>query len=397
MNESDLNLGMMISDGISSPPKPVEPVVFAESSIARLGSPERIQETADWVEEVLAQYNFPEAVENVVSLQLFNAMAKNPSLDSEEIDKIIVEAEELEALEEALSGRDNPLPTIGIELEVPKTEATESLVSVLEQLDIKNTIEGESGQLWEVNGVYSYGAKLQARMLQELAKSGFVPLEKGNQPVSENNQNDLARYQIPRSAPLSLHINLGLSFMADKRMLGKYSTEATEMSDILVLAYSSPERLETRKSIESITSDKSAEATIKNKPLLGRRPRHRIELKAVEFKDASSYQLLFRSQLLGAALDSYAEFHEGGLTGQHSNRRQLAEIYSRFLMEADRLMIKYHLPEWGMLESSGSQAVIISKLKETDLQQDARSLVRQFAGEVSRLLNADTPTPESDG
>lgn len=219
----------------------------------------------------------------------------------------------LSEMEREYAEAGNPLPTIGIEIEIPQ-ESVRDKVPVLKQLGIPN--QAEMDDLWEVNPKFSYSPWAQARILQELVVMGAIPV--GSKQVENANFGKIS------SEPLSLHVNFGLAEEVKayaKKFRDGFDNEATVLNDALVYAFTSPDRLYHRKTNMSFLLQHDAAGTKKTQDkgsVTAESENHdrglklyRLELRANEFKDFPTFRMLAESQRLAAAFSAYIKMKDG--------------------------------------------------------------------------------------
>jgi len=384
---------MMMDDGLTPgyrKPEHQPPSGFEAASINRLATDREMFDVCNIVSKHLGQY--PElglSLKQLLSLKLFNRYALSDSRETEDVSDILEEIESMSKTEGDLVDPKSPLPTIGVELEVPKTREVMRLRDVLSRFDIKHNDEHEV--LYEASPSYSYSPKVQAMILQELAKIGFVPMQATEDDRQQHNSDNLAGHQIDRDDPLSLHINLGLNCFSEYRQADKFYDVMETLSDLLTLAYSSSERIRSKKHRKAFDHNKTAEKSEKNEALSEYALPIRLELKSAEFRDASSYRSLYDAQHLGAALNSFIMV-EIARADCDALDVKLANIYRQFLQDATDLFKRYQHNQGLMFETNEERHLAAQRVEEGSIQSDSRSLSQRY-----RRIIADAIRQEATG
>jgi hypothetical protein len=275
------------------------------------------------------------------------------------------------------------LPTIGIEIELPTATLTSEKVFVLEKLGIPNYEEEHPG-LWEVNPDFSYGPASQARVLQELARFGAVPLE-----PDENSKIG----KIPSEESLSMHINFAPKDNSDYRQIDFEGVDL--VSGLLTYGFASPERLLNRKT--------STAHEIKSDPQGDRAnlfmPNFRLELRAGEFKNFPTFRLLTEAQRLVALVFSEKRYYTGDekINRQDKKQLELKKIFSFLKDEIKEVMGQFNVVPKQMDETRGEVQVLVEVLRTTDLQKRCRSIITKYSKEVAKILDlADSVDEEKE-
>lgn len=382
---------MMMDGGLTPHLKRSEPQPqpsFEGGSINRLDAGKNKFALCNIVSDHIEKYPGLElSLKQLISLRLFNRYALSGKRDKEDVSDIFEEIESLAKTETDLSDPNNPLPTIGIELEVPMTREVMRLKEVFSRFGINHWNE-QMGLLHEASPSYSYSPKIQAMILQELAKIGFVPMEGTDDPKYQHNSDNLAGYKIDNRDPLSLHINLGLSCFSGEEHINRFVDEMSVFSDAMIFAYTSTDRIRSKKTRRAFDPRKAAVSSSK----IDNTPRFimpiRLELTSAEFKDSSSYRALFDAQYLGAALNSYVICKDSDDPKPLDLR--LANIFQQFLEASNELFEEYH-HDCGQIFASGeNRDETISLIENSDIQASFRSLMQQYRQIVAQAIKQET-------
>jgi hypothetical protein len=164
----------------------------------------------------------------------------------------IEEAREIQArfqrisdIEVEAQNEENPLPTIGIEIEIlNSTISQEELSYILGELHIPHYFESDNSL--EVNAYFSYHALTQARIIQELTAMGAIRLSK---------KEEERHARIPQGDLVSMHINFGLPNELKENIL-YHEHDLYRLNDILTVAFTSSYRLAARKTHTSILQER---------------------------------------------------------------------------------------------------------------------------------------------
>lgn len=306
---------------------------------------------------------FPTAIP-ATRFHMFNLFLKDPCASEDVINQHLGKMKHLSRLEEQ-SQRDGILPTIGVEIEVPKTKRVKRFKKYLKDLGIRNE-DAQANQngvdLWEFNPTFSYNSFTQARILQEFVEIGIIPIT-GN--------------QIPKDTSLSLHINIGVLEELEE-WLGEHIAQTRILNELLTYSYTSPKRLKSRKTSTSLTWNKSA------LPIRGRRMFTRIEMRATEFKDASGYRMLAEAQEIWTCLFAFIKNPKE----RTELDWELAKIWASLEFEYTRrqgIMDKYCIP-LGSLDKRIKEASKIAS--NTDISSVCRSLLSEHTWRFNKLLSS---------
>jgi hypothetical protein len=320
-----------------------------------------------------------------IQLHMFNFLSEKPDATEEDLIAEFQKINRLSEREEVYSNIKNPLPTIGIEIEIPRTSLSDDKISVLNRLGINNQPEAFD-DLWEVNPGFSYNAGAQARLLQELSHLGVLPINHETKKVDP--------YQL-----LSLHVNFGLPALAEngtsEARYQRYKDEMYLLNDLLVYGYTSTGRLYGRKTNQSLRLSGGADRSKKDKgkpseelPYGQMNDFVRMELRANEFKDYPTFRMLMESQRLVAMLTSYIKYEEGvEITFVES---YLADLWISFQKEVRQyLSIETGSKNVNLVDTN--QREVIDVLARTDLKQWSRFLISDYSRKVNEILEEAIP------
>jgi len=318
-------------------------------------------------------------------LQAFNFISQNPNYTKKDLDELLKKANELILSEQKYGSLDVPLPTIGIEIEFDQTTLTSDKRQVLDALEIPNYEDVNSKEpnttprsIWEINPDFSYSPKVQSRILHELIDMDIVP-------TSLNEYGD--RY-IDSKLPLSLHVNFGLpEVIDDPREVTKHFSLMSKLNSFMALAFSSPERIEnkeygyvfspkdekTKSSLKSGREKKSIGELVNSKIL-------RLESRALEFRDKSTYRLMAESQCIIGAAIAFLKNDYGHNTTNKENR--MNEIFGELMIKVNALLLEYDLNADSLYDDTKEVA---QAMRETDVSKDAREIMTEFARKIHKI------------
>lgn len=304
-------------------------------------------------------HNFEPTAIPAINLHLFNFFKDHPEPSEKEFNKEINKCRRWSEREKEFSREGNPLPTIGIEIEILKRNLTPDKVAALNELNIPNGEEANSNKIWEVRPEFSYSPWIQSRIIQELAKMGALPLEKTGESRHK---------RIPKERILSLHINLGWPKEITYKEIHCPIIEI--LSDILNYAFTSTKRIRQRK-VDPWNLKK------------GKRSRKdegfsRLELKAPEFRDYPSYRMLAETQKLGVMLFSYIKKAEN--LPLSPAEKKLVDLWASFNSEVSEKFKEYGI-EPGALNDKPEEAIRV--LENSGLKQESREISSRYARKVS--------------
>lgn len=285
----------------------------------------------------------------------------------------------LKSVEQSLSSPDNPLPTIGWEVEIPRKPFKTSRVGIYalffdfiglpRNKNHSSIVPGNPRTynssaswvtpfFWEFSTAPAYSAAVANRTLSELIKGGFIPHLEG--PATALNRRELLDDKL-----VSLHINLGIpSWLFHKP--GERNVETQEDAILLAsafeFAYTSPERF-THRAQTSVVLSKTAEQTAKN----NNSEVFRLELKAFEVGNASTYRLMEEIQLVAAASFSAMAERDDPLTSVwQMTKERISALYK-----------KYYLEPQFIIDRTAANMV-----RDGDVQRDLRQVLTDAAHQV---------------
>ncbi len=218
-----------------------------------------------------------------------------------------------------LAAKQTPLlPTIGIEIEIPLIGHNHyDYDNVFSNLGFPVNKDNQNPfvNYYEVSSSPSLSAKTQQHIINGLIRTELLPsLTTGKKPT------DIRQYL--SKCLISLHVNLG-----SPREISRNQMETLDDANVsprlypwmisaaLGLAYTSPQRLKYRKNDDDLTLNKEFIATEQNDPR-----GMKIELRALEVRDQSVYELIQAAQILGMLYFSKASPED----------KELAAIAKRF-------------------------------------------------------------------
>ncbi len=309
--------------------------------------------------------NFEPTAIPVIKLHLYNFFANHADMDEEELQKEINKCKRWSEMEKEHGEENNPLPTIGIEIEILKENLTPDKVAVLRELGIPNHEEFNSSSIWEVNPDFSSSPWLQGRVIQELAAMGVLPLQEAIG----------SRYgRVPAQRILSLHINLGWPRVITYKI--SHCNNIETLSDTLNYAFTSTKRIRQLKVFPYNLKQSKKSSSGKNNEVF-----FRLELKAPEFRNYPSYRMLAETQKLSAMLFSYIKKAENLPLSQ--TEKKLADLWFNFNGEVSEQFKEYGI-EPGELNEKPEEAIRV--LETTDLKQKSREISSRYARRVGRHI-----------
>jgi len=270
---------------------------------------------------------------------------------------------------------DNPLPSIGIELEVPEENIDQRNLMLLKMIGIPSKLDGPF--LTEFFSDPTMSARTQFVLLVELARRNLVPLE----PVGNGFR------RVSSSAPLSLHINLCSPDIFNQEMLRRYEDDFKVLMNALVYGYISPQRIQHRKTSSCLNTCKSALATRKTlENEQGYLGLGRVELRAGEFKDFSTYYVLTHAQRLAAGL--FAKIKKDERHTVSDQEEDLVAAWDEFSSLSQDLLANAQIE----LDDVDSQYVtrrthIGAKLNDRMFRKQMRNIVSHYSQRVKKITS----------
>jgi hypothetical protein len=320
---------------------------------------------------------FPTALE-AIQIHMFNYIDRRPNLTTEQIETEYEKIKKLSRREAECSHPRNPLPTIGIELEIPEYSLDKSKIKILNAFGINNYPEMDN--LHEVNPQYSYSPSVQARIIQELYHMDALPTYAGSLDGSQH---------------LSLHVNFGMPEGVTDKMLTKYETEVQRLNDLLIYGFTSSGRLLSRKTFSSYHF-KEADSSNKNETMMldadeensRRGDLVRLELRANEFKDYRNFRMLTESQRLVAMLAAHIKDLEQ--LPMTLPEIRLAQLWREFEIEVVAFFLEGVAPKLNLADDNPREAAKL--VKEGHVTDMCRHYISEYSRKVAFIIEADERT-----
>ncbi len=305
-------------------------------------------------------------------LHLFTFLKQNPHATDTDLANEYAEMRYYSEKEEKYMSKTNPLPTIGIEVEIPETEELLDYKKTFDLLDVHT--DQESEMLFEVNPNFSYSPGPQARVLQELGMLDILPTQ--DNPVSGE------REIIPGS--LSLHLNFGvpegLTFEDSETR-----NHVQRVTDILTYAFVTADRIKKRKTANSVLI-KSGRTQKSRKMKKQARNICRLEIRPTEFSGKSTFRLIAESQLFVGGL--FAKLKQDQKIKMTQSESKLADLYGKMNAEIENLFSTYgaFLGEYDR-QNDSSQEIDTSLFEDKEFVAACREIVTTFGREASRIID----------
>jgi len=349
---------------------------------------------AKMAQKELEERDGEETSGELVKLMLFNFLAKNSNPDEKEWQNMRTEINHYIQAEKEAANYENSLPTIGIEIEVPIRDSRflKQIIAVFDGLCFyqyhPENDQNEKPELYELATHFSYSALTQAKILQELAKLGFVPLE----PIPKNqNSNSAFNFRIPKDNILSLHINIGMpEKIVDSGDFSNtnFQIDLSLINQAIALAFTSPERLTNRKTAHSLAvkSDASPSKKTEDSSLkMIAKNFSRVELRAGEFRNQSTYEMLLKTQRLMAILFSRQKIAQRQKATP--TEKKLASLSEILIGEVISTMAKYgyHLYDIDDATKTGIEKTI-GLIRETNFAKDLKTIINKYSRKTGIIL-----------
>lgn len=274
--------------------------------------------------------------------------------------------------------KDLPTPTIGIELEIPMKFVEEWGYGCYSDLHGYLLCNDPHWSFHEFQLPYSYSWSTQGAMLRALLRMGYIPTFRRNTPGLFPEIVGL-----PQQEVFSLHCNLGVPKWSRYSRYGwwnvhsgdGYKRDVRLLSIASGLAFSSKERLLSRKTSQSYTVCKKSEGSSK-----GFDRGCRVELRALGFGNEHSYGQLAVLQDLGTAL--FASYLSGCPKFLRARVDALSLVWKEFVGSVEESLpgsldgfdavfnLPFYMGELGRI------------LDETNLQRDMLLRCRHFGFRV---------------
>ena len=334
-----------------------------------------VQNTLRQAEAVIAKYEneIEPTAKSALFLHLYAVIEKDPGISADKLDEEFLKMFKLSRLEKEAANPENPLPTIGIEIEFPDI-VSYSQKEVLEGVGIHYEIDSPAKrrhEVFEINPGFSYTAEVQARMLQDLISLEIIP-QHGDPELPEDEDH-----------PYSLHLNFG--FPSEYLLRGQeLPREHLLVSDVLTIGFTSKARLDTRQTFVSIQK-RPAETSTKNEESmpLGR---ERSEIRLLEFTGKESFRLLKEAQLLMALANNSFKVKSVKWKGERSFlETKMLTVWNAFELEAKALLEAYGVTgEILDSEESEDRERLAAVADDREAKLAFRDLVQRYAAEAAK-------------
>lgn len=271
----------------------------------------------------------------------------------------------------------NPLPTIGIEVEVPRKPYNHQAdfpryAAFFDTIGMpRNRINTSIGNAshWEFSPPPSFTGAVQTRILCELIKGYFIPsllYSRNPQDIKEQLDDKL----------VSLHINLGIpTNMLARIKEGFYGNGFQNEPDVqlfasgLAVSFSSTERLRYRSQNDFVFLS-NGDKTVKGGGINGR-----LEIKALEVNTQRTYRLIKETQLLCTGLFAHLAGYPNHLAEKWEEvREEIVPIFDEFGFEPN------------LMRKQEAVSILISS---TSIGQRIRNVLDRKAQELARILKND--------
>jgi hypothetical protein len=337
---------------------------------------------ADTLAVTHSLHDIPEKIMPVLNLHVFNDLIWNEDETYSEEDKertlkkfrSFIEAEQ--EAEASLF-----LPTIGVEVEVPsKFDVNNELCRATEALGIPK----DADESWEFSTDFSYSAHTQSALIHELIRGGFIETE---------NDGEKNGRKIRGSGDFSMHLNLGVypeirdRLRKDERLQSHYEHSADVLVNALTYAFTSPDRLNKRKTSSRVETFKDSVPTKKKRTSYEVKDAtsNRLEIRSLEVRDKTVYRLLSESQLLGEAL--FSNF----LDERSGANIDLSDAWERFEERASALLAAENI---ALSDIDLEEYKAVEKLKRTNIRREMREAVSDAAREIGYIIEENKKNRE---
>lgn len=328
------------------------------------------------------QYCLEPTVIPLMKLLVFNQLTIKPDSNPPDIAiATINNSQRILANEILYASKAVPLPTVGLELELPLTLQMGKYIDILSIFCIPNY--DESGPSREVNFEFSYSPLVQALLVNELIYMGIVE----GQMYDETTSGKLSNFVLYPYKPISKHVNFGIPFELDEVTMKRYASEVKILVDNLTYAYVSGRRIMTRKSNASYYVRKEhVKESLKTKgcrlseydpELL------RLEIKTGELKDNHFAYELFTSQALCAMLFAYIKCRVGlRLTNAEAN---LAGMWETYREQVYNISMRY-FSSISAYERPDRRADVSKILEGGDVVEENRAIIDNIYPQIYRVI-----------
>lgn len=277
-------------------------------------------------------------------LAIYNQDPTN-NVDYERATEVIGRFPNMVSSEVAAAKDENPLPTIGFEVESPKkpfdrVNDSEKYAKFFDTITMpRNKVNGRVDQptgsdFWEFSPPPSYSAIVQRRILHELIRGRFIPSLRYSQ-----HPDDVKTYLDEKL--VSLHINLGIPKKVARELPNiQNDPDVLLFSSMFAYAFTSPLRLKHRAQ-QVYTDIKDADETTKS----GGKNK-RLELKAFEVRTEAVYRLMEEVQLLSAGLFAeVGDYREDLAEKWKEAAEDVRVLYKRYTVEPEFIRLRERASE----------------------------------------------------
>lgn len=302
-----------------------------------------------------------------VKFHLFTFFLSHTEATEEEKERELNKMILLSEREKKAEDLNNPLPTIGVELEFPDKAVPQKLKEATEKF---NVYSGRDAQgIYEYNPDFSHSAEVQARIIEDLSR--FIKYDTG---------------EVSPGAYAPFHINIGLP----SELGGHYAdmhTEAFAISFAVTAAFVSPERIKER-SYGSMQRLKPMNENAKHH----KKTKERLEIRIPSFDNKSAYSLLLEVQLLSASAISFIKEKVG--VEIKPVEKELVEIWKKFRNDMYKLFEEYDI-KYGIFFATFERLNAIAKMKEQspDFEKNFRTIFNTTAIEAKKVISTYSQVP----
>lgn len=272
------------------------------------------------------------------------------------------------------------LPTIGIEIELPKSVINTQKQDILNALHIPAGTEPSFPGLYEVNPDFTYSALPQARILQSMDDLNMLPVDRDG--------------RIPTRSMLSLHVNFGIPAKLDDRSkvfenMRQRGLQAMTLANAFVVGFSNPDRILKRKTREAVKVKPTHRDYKKGYVKIHSPSLHRLEIRPAEFRDYPTYRLLIEGQRVTAALfASVAKHYELALS---PTEELLSETWNTFEREVRQAFLakRITIEDIDHADDRNHQRVWAAMV-QGDVSDTVRKSIHQCSARVAKILELPT-------
>lgn len=363
--------------------------------------PEVLEAYADRVLDFTKGKNLEATILPAINLCLFNFLRNSPQATEVHLNKQLQRLDHWVKKEATTLNPQNPLPTEGIEIEIPEDlrslidiEHFNRLIKIARRLGIHGLIDDET-TIWEYKTSPSASAWTQNLLINNLIEGGFIPTcetPQGLEIMSEAVIRLNINFSIPEEIMEVGYEGKGLfrnspDGSRNVELEIQFRKEAAIFANTLGIAFASPKRIKEASYQYAFEFGKSrGEKTIKQRkqnPNDNSSKIRRFEVRPLDIETHRIYRALAESQRLVCSFyDSIRLRHK---VPQKQKATQRAKNWLKFIKESKNIFNHYNLED-DPLSTLGQPESVAQIMETTDISRQFRSILTKYSSALTPLI-----------